>query len=1089
MTIDLRGIEGEANILDDYGVLVRSDGPYDIVPGVTTDLGPMISGGQFATDTQTATYGVLENVTGQQWLTSADGSSFTPVEGETGTTWELPASGSPLWYRLDVDGDLDGVTATYSSPIKYQYLEMDANNYPLYDMDEHMHHDMMDNAALDLCPHEDATLVFTGSGSPMTAGNWDINRVPEAGDRILIPYGKTVTWDYATCPRLDWIRVDGTFLTDTTKNVHLFAETWLITRGGLRRIGASKAAYLPRTSSFTFEVSTRDWRTSPTATSNMDVVRDPQLLGRGFLCQGTDEVFGAPILPFAWTKLGTTTNVNHLPVETDTTITTEGTLTEWEDNDNFAIPATAYAPQTTHLLGRMTEYKTATISGNILTLDSALVHHHDEWEWATQHPTALRDKDKNQLPIVNMERNVIHKTEGGSEASTSHQRGHNMWMHSYASFNIRYMKALNMGRSDKENFGAKITSSGLVRANSKDTSTTDPTYDATANIIGRYPFHGHQNAYYQGAEDRNNWTGCLVDGSPNHAFVLHDNDADIVSCVGCKTAATAVIWEVGREQGWSLNNFMFDFRKTRIREGNTGNNLNAGLKAAQKEAGDYIGDNFVYPAGYGVAGRAIVMEDNGASGCQFVIAQSNREQSRPGFIQDIYSDVPIALSSFGHLTQIGSGHHTTMDNAHVPIFMKGTYGIGAGIVVSVLKSSGVNEHSFQSIIDSSWGYGIHHGHNFNYLGIYLSLAPRFVGAGFRSNHPGNNLGNVDNNDTTRVGIGSSRTEAVRDIGADIQGFDYRIENAGGDPLVQATNDMFSKTNPRFVTADNTDISGNGTDTAVENVRLVTNNKNGSTTTTPDVTVDGASNGTQELQMLARGGTFPSPFVIGEFGAGNVQYLDPTEDVYVAKKDAFNLITEPAAIALFSLHPYEDAAEVWDYKGFAGIRGGYSASSVRLYGEEFGYWKYDDGGGLENYIIFWQYDSEVLGDRFMITARAIRIHADYTQISGWTNNGTITYSGIIPTASDVAISVARGGETTTNILTASSATTAAPGATLALMDREFRPPQRCTIEINAGTGEATVYAFDDVPAGTDTAQVTITDGQYGYRTIKLNITVT
>ncbi len=1093
MSFDIRGPSGAVTIVDDYGDVqtIQSDYGDPAAPPVVGGALPTITGGQFAGDTQSYDAGEVTAITATRWYTSPNGID-TWTEVSTSSTWVLPTTTVDLFYKLEVDGTTNAVVDTFTTPIKAVYLPMDSLNAALYTMEQHQHHNALDQAAIDLVKHDEATLIFTGDGSPQDAANWDRKRVPEAGDKLLIPYGKTCVWDYTLSPEFTWIRLDGTLLTDTAANVDMYVETVVVSRTGHRRIGDSMAVPLPRTSSFTLRFSTND-------DTMIDVAYDPQLLSRGFLCQGNDEVFGAEILPFAWTAAGVAaSNVNNLPVMDDTAITTEGTLTGWLDTDQIAVPGTAYASTDGQMPMRHTEYRDLdSIAGNVLNFTTPLVYRHDEWEWPTtpndRHTVPLRDKEKNQLPIVNMNRNVIHMTEGGSEASTDWLRGHNMWMHTRMSANIRYMKALNCGRNSKETYAGKIVDGEFLKRESDETSAIQPSYDGTANIIGRYPMHFHMPGFYQGAEDRNNFTGCCVDGAPGLGYVLHDCDADINSCTACRTTGTAMVWEQGREQGWSINNFVFDFRKTRLQEHSLldkteTNALYAGQKSAIKSMGDAIGDNFAYCAGYGLTGRQILMEDCGASGATYVMSQNNRYQASPGYIQTIYSQVPDAVSTFHHMTSIFESHHYSMFNSHVPFFLNGSFGIGCMQLAKVLKSGGVNNHSFQSIFKDSWTFGTFVGHAFNYLGIYLSLRPRFVGAGFRANHPDNNLPNIANyTSPRRSGIDGDRIERVRAVSPDIQGHDYGIFHEGGDALAPtAMNEHFSKSNPRFIIADTSKLTGNGTPyelrTASSPIPLT------------DVSVVGAMPAYQEMELLARDMVSPPDFIIGRYGQGNSQFIsqNPDDVKYASFKDSFNLMTDDlgGTINPVSLMPFEEDTKIADGQGYQEVftgKSGYSARDVNEYGKVFGYWDYNDGVDDHKIVVFYHYNSEVLGERFMITARAIKIDDSYTKIvsDNWPINGPITYSGVKPVAADFTINVVRGVEFQFDVLALSGADI---NPAVTLMDTEYRKAQRCSEEFNGG-GLMTLYPFTDVPAKQDMMQVTVTDGELMFRTLMITINIT
>jgi len=153
-------------------------------------------------------------------------------------------------------------------------------------------HGAAEDAVLALVPHVGASHIAVQDGlwsDPMT---WDVGAVPAEGAVVLVPINANVTYDVATAPRLDRLRLDGALRVALDQSTQMHVETVVIAHSGLLEIGAGFESRLPGQYAFDLTVSDRAYGISPNASSDLDLALDPLLLGRGIVCLGNLVVFG-----------------------------------------------------------------------------------------------------------------------------------------------------------------------------------------------------------------------------------------------------------------------------------------------------------------------------------------------------------------------------------------------------------------------------------------------------------------------------------------------------------------------------------------------------------------------------------------------------------------------------------------------------------------------------------------------------------------------------------------------------------------------------------------------------------------------------
>ncbi len=100
-------------------------------------------------------------------------------------------------------------------------------------------------AAMNLVPVSAATHSATADGNWTSGSTWNTGTVPGAGSRVVIPAGRTVTYNATSTAAVSWIRVEGTFRFSTTQSTVLNVETIVVTPAGSCRT-ARRASTGPR---------------------------------------------------------------------------------------------------------------------------------------------------------------------------------------------------------------------------------------------------------------------------------------------------------------------------------------------------------------------------------------------------------------------------------------------------------------------------------------------------------------------------------------------------------------------------------------------------------------------------------------------------------------------------------------------------------------------------------------------------------------------------------------------------------------------------------------------------------------------------
>ena len=113
-------------------------------------------------------------------------------------------------------------------------------------------------------------------GSWFANETWSGGAVPDADAWVLIPAGITVIYDQVSDTPITAVKVEGGLSFSRSQSSRLWVDTLLIETSGFLRIGSVNQ---PVQQGVQVEIFIRDM-------GDLDVSKDPQLMGRGVLARG-----------------------------------------------------------------------------------------------------------------------------------------------------------------------------------------------------------------------------------------------------------------------------------------------------------------------------------------------------------------------------------------------------------------------------------------------------------------------------------------------------------------------------------------------------------------------------------------------------------------------------------------------------------------------------------------------------------------------------------------------------------------------------------------------------------------------------------
>jgi hypothetical protein len=340
-----------------------------------------------------------------------------------------------------------------------------------------------------ICAPVTATAVASGAWS--NPATWSENRVPGAGDAVLITSGTSVTYDAVSDAAVACIDVEGTLAFRTDANTRLTVGTLTVLETGRLDIGTEQR---PVAAGVTAELVMAD--------RPIDTARDPEQLTGGLIGLGTVRMHGA-------VKTPTFARLAAEPLTGQRTLTLVGAASGWRAGDKLVLPDTRHLREPergSNYKAQWEEMTVASIAGAAVTLSAAL---------AFDHKGARRpDGALEFLPHVgNVTRNVILRS-----ANPAGTRGHVIFV-MHPDVDIRYALFKDLGRTRMGVLDStEFTNEGTVRR-------------VGTNQIGRYSLHFH-HAFGPKTPQANGYQftliGNAIDDASKWGITIHNSHYGLV---------------------------------------------------------------------------------------------------------------------------------------------------------------------------------------------------------------------------------------------------------------------------------------------------------------------------------------------------------------------------------------------------------------------------------------------------------------------------------------------------------------------------------------------------------------------------------
>ncbi len=346
-------------------------------------------------------------------------------------------------------------------------------------------------AAMNLVPASSATHTASADGNWASGATWNTGTVPGAGSRVVIPAGRTVTYNSTSTANVSWVRVEGTFRFSTTQSTVLNVETIVVTPTGYYEQGTSAS---PIPAAYTSVITFVD----------NGALTDTYKLARGLIAHGKTRIHGASLTAFLKTTAGLAAGA--------TQATLASVPSNWKVGDQVAITGMRY---------NQDEIKTiSAISGSTITFNSGLTNMRkvDFATWGV-YPY-----------LANTTRNIRYRSANTGDHS---RKGHVMFMHN-PDVDVRYAGFYDLGRTRKD-----------IPVTDSETASL-PTGD---NPRGKYALHFHRTGHKNASIAPAYVVGCAVVNSPGWGYVNHDSYVNFEDNVSYNAVGAHYVLENGAERG------------------------------------------------------------------------------------------------------------------------------------------------------------------------------------------------------------------------------------------------------------------------------------------------------------------------------------------------------------------------------------------------------------------------------------------------------------------------------------------------------------------------------------------------------------
>ncbi|MEO1429783.1 MAG: G8 domain-containing protein [Cyanobacteria bacterium J06633_8] len=368
--------------------------------------------------------------------------------------------------------------------------------------------------------------VAINNGSWFDPNTWENDKIPEAGDDVVISQGVTVTYDSISDTRLNVMRVDGKLQFASNQNTKLVIDSIFVSEEAELSIGnKDNPIEADKTAQIIF-----------TSDTPIDTNWDVKQLSRGLVSHGKVDIFGAEKTDFLTLENDVLAGTNQLILKN----IPEG----WQVGDTIVVGGTQYDYDGNDEDNSRFQDEVLTITeinGNIVKFTNNNIQSGDNTVLRFDHKRPdIAEKDQLNLYVANTSRNVSFATEN-ADIVPLNQRAHVMFMHNT---DVRVYNAgfYGLGRTDKsipvDDIGQNV----------------DGSVGNGTNVRSRYALHFHR----AGSEDINGMAavaqGNAIVDSPGWGIVHHDSHAIIEDNVVFDVVGSGIITESGNEIGAWRNN-------------------------------------------------------------------------------------------------------------------------------------------------------------------------------------------------------------------------------------------------------------------------------------------------------------------------------------------------------------------------------------------------------------------------------------------------------------------------------------------------------------------------------------------------------
>lgn len=631
--------------------------------------------------------------------------------------------------------------------------------------------DADDAAIVALVPHAEVTHIAIADGDWTDAATWRGGNVPTHGAFVLIPNGRTVTYDNNERYRLDRIRVDGTLTWALDQSTQMLVETIIGTRGSSIIMG-SAGNRLPSQYTATVTISGIDYSSDAILDTDLKPTNFQDTLGwgRGFVSQGIWRIWGAESTTWGFAD----------PFGSGaTTLTMRQDVTNWNVGDELILGATRMVygtPERNLPLNSEDEYVTITaINGRDITFTPATTYRHDN---------QLVGSTRTDLYPVVAKRGGKNIKIQSEIANDNARRGHTACVHRFCIMDFWDCEFISLGRTDKFYHGGLIDpDAGGDFLRSGLTGLVREPLTNRSNLLSRYAVHAHHLGFDK--IDIATVTNCYVEDVPGWGYVHHHCRAKFDNNVCHLFHGAGMV----SEQGAEVDSWVGNLSITSTSGQNFPLFVSPKLGTPTHRGGDKQGDTAYRGFGFFFRGRAMRTNRNVAVSCGWGHVYFHRTNTQSiDNLQDVRNPERqyLDLGETGYARAGPQSDPDTMISVNVPIqhnVDNVSIACCGGFFVSKDAPEQGHDANIRIANFLSWGYS-HDGIFVEYVGSYLLENIDCV-----SGNLGSTIGVNTGGNAFQIGMKNIRTEG--------NNFGLVVDGAATGPYQAGVVNMNDTNDPRY----------------------------------------------------------------------------------------------------------------------------------------------------------------------------------------------------------------------------------------------------------------------------------------------------